>query len=109
MRSRSPWRSSCSTRLVLERVAITVSSEILADYVGTYGPYPDGDFVVTLEDNQLMLELIGFNKYPAVAESETDFLIKEVGARIAFVRGDDGFVEHLVLRQGPFEATVPRK
>ena len=92
-----------------ERIAITVSSEILADYVGTYGPGSDGDFVVTLEDDQLMLELVGFNKYPAVAESETEFLIKEAGARIEFVRGDDGFVKHLIVRLGPSEATVPRK
>ncbi len=104
---------------VRERIAITVSSEILADYVGTYGPGPFGDFEVTLADNQLMLELRGADKVSAVAESETDFFIKrhsrpsrwrwEENLQIEFVRGDNGAVKHFVMRQGSAETTVPRK
>ncbi len=90
-----------------ERVAITVSNEILADYVGTYG-LPGVDNVVTLEDNQLMGEAPGFGKFQLFAESETHFF-NERGLQVEFVRDDDGIVTHLRGRDGSFDMTVPRK
>ncbi len=90
-----------------ERVAITVSSEILADYVGTYEFPPGVDNVVTLEDNRLMMEAPGFGKSQLFAESETEFFAEN--NRLEFVRGDDGIVTHLIFRGGGNEITVPRK
>ncbi len=90
-----------------ERVAITVSSEILADYVGTYEFPPGVDNVVTLEDNRLMMEAPGFGKSQLFAESETEFFAGN--NRLEFVRGDDGIVTHLIFRGGGNEITAPRK
>ena len=64
---------------------------------------------MTLEDNQLMVELIGWDTWPFFAESETDFFTKRANVLLEFVRGDDGIVTHLITRQGSFETTVPRK
>ena len=91
-----------------ERVAITVSSEILADYVGTYEVPGFGDNVVTLEDNQLMMEVPGFGKFQAFAESETHFF-NEADVEFEFVRGDDGIVTHMIVQLGTIEATAQRK
>ena len=88
--------------------ATTVSSEILADYVGTYG-LPGVDNVVTLEDNRLMMEAPGFGKFQLFAESETHFFSNE-GPQLEFVRGDDGIVTHLIARASAFGVlTLPRK
>ena len=94
---------------VRERVAITVSSEILADYVGTYEMGPGMDLIVTLEDNQLMVKLGGFDVRALFAESETDFFSNEINAQFGFVRGDDGIVTHVIVHMGSNEMTAPRK
>ncbi len=94
-----------------ERVAITVSSEILADYVGTYELLLPGfagfDLVLTLEDDQLMGEAPGFGKFQWFAESETNFWRDGVFAE--FVRGDDGIVTHLIVTMFGVTSTAPRK
>jgi len=87
--------------------AITVSSEILVDYVGTYEFPPSVDLVVTLEDNYLILQLTGFGKFQFFAESETNFF--SGNRQLEFVRGDDGIVTHLVLQDRGYEITAPRK
>ena len=98
-----------SSDTVREKVAITVSSEILADYVGLYEVVPGLDFAVTLEEGQLMVQATGWEKYSLVAESETDFFLKEENAVLEFVRGEDGIVTHLITHQGSFERTLTRK
>ncbi len=99
-----------SSETVPERVAITVSSEILADYVGTYELLLLGfDLVLTLEDDRLMGEAPGFGKFQLFAESETDFFSNEINTQWQFVRGDDGIVMHVMVRFGSNEVTAPRK
>ena len=92
-----------------ERVAITVSSEILADYVGTYEIGPGQGIVLTLEDNQLMGEAPGRGKFQWFAESETEFFNRVNLAQLEFVKGDDGTVTHAILHTGPRDMTAPRK
>ena len=92
-----------------ERVAITVSCEILADYVGTYEIGLGQDIVVTLEDNQLMGEAPGRGKFQWFAESETEFFNRVNLAQLEFVRGDDGTVTHAILHAGPRDMTASRK
>ena len=91
-----------------ERVAITVASEILADYVGIYELFGQ-DMVVTLEDNQLMREAPGFEKAPLFAMSETEFFTEAFDAQFEFVRGDDGIVTHVIAHMGEIDITAPRK
>ena len=99
-----------SSETVPERVAITVSSEVLADYVGTYELLLYGfDLVLTLEDDRLMGEAPGFGKFQLFAESETDFFSNELNIQWQFVRGDDGIVTHVMVRFDSNEVTAPRK
>ncbi len=92
-----------------ERVAITVSSEILADYVGTYELAPGLDLVVTLEDNQLMAQAPGQDKAQLFAMTETEFFAEASNVQFEFVRGDDGNVTDVIAHMGPNDITAPRK
>ena len=92
----------CDHAPVQERVAITVSREILADYVGTY-EFSFGqsiDLVLTLEDDQLMAEAQYESKAQLFAMSETEFFAKANSALFEFVRGDDGHVTHVIAHMG---------
>ncbi len=85
-----------------ERKAITISPEILSQYVGTYrmtdAPI---DYVIALEDGHLTGKL---GKQPALeifAESETKFFLKVVDAEIEFFRDPATHaINRLILYQG---------
>ena len=94
---------------LIERVAITVSSEILADYVGTYELTPRLALVVTLEDNQLMAQAPGQDKAQLFAMTETEFFTEANNIQFEFVRGDDGNVTDVIAHMGLNDITVPRK
>ncbi|QNI31042.1 serine hydrolase [Alloacidobacterium dinghuense] len=83
-----------------ERKEVTVPSAVLAKYVGTYELAPTFSMVITLEGNQLMEQATNQPKFPIFAESETEFFLKVVDARIEFFKNDKGEVTHLVLHQG---------
>ena len=94
---------------VVERKAVAVSPEILAQYAGVYEIQPGFDLAITLENGQLMSQATGQSKVPIYAESETSFFLKVVDAKIDFAKDDKGAVTHLILTQGPNNVKAPRK
>jgi hypothetical protein len=94
---------------VLERKEITLSPDILSQYVGTYELRPGFDLVITLEGDQLYSQATGQGKNPIFAETETIFFLKVVDAQIEFFKGDSEKVSHLVLHQGPAEIKAQKK
>ena len=56
-----------------------------------------------------MTQATGQNKIEIFPISETEFFPKVVEARITFVRGADGKVDRLVLKQAGREMTGARK
>jgi len=85
--------------LPAERKEITVSPEILKQYVGTYELAPTFSIAITLENGQLMTQATNQGKLPLFAESETVFFLKVVDAQVEFVKNEKGEVTHLVLHQ----------
>jgi len=85
--------------LPTERKEITVSPEILKQYVGTYELTPNFSLAITLEDGQLVSQGTNQEKVPMYAESETMFFLKLVDAQIEFVKNEKGEVTNLVLHQ----------
>lgn len=82
-----------------ERKEITVSPEILKQYVGTYELTPTFSIAMTLENGQLMTQATNQQKLPLFAESETTFFLKVVDAQVEFVKNEKGEVTHMVLHQ----------
>ena len=85
--------------LPTERKEITVSPEILKQYVGTYELTPTFSIAMTLENGQLMTQATNQQKLPLFAESETMFFLKVVDAQVEFVKNEKGEVTHMVLHQ----------
>src|SRR6476660_248668 len=95
--------------LPTERKEITVSPEILKQYVGTYELTPKFSLAITLEDGQLVSQGTNQGKVPMYAESETMFFVKLVDAEIEFVKNDKGEVTNLVLHQNGRDVKGVRK
>jgi CubicO group peptidase (beta-lactamase class C family) len=92
-----------------ERKEITVSPEILKQYVGTYELAPTFSIAITLENGQLMTQATNQQKLPLFAESETMFFLKVVDAQVEFVKNEKGEVTHMVLHQNGRDAKGVKK
>jgi CubicO group peptidase (beta-lactamase class C family) len=86
-----------------------VDENVLEKYVGEYQLAPTFSIVVTREAGQLFLQATGQSKLPIYAESETEFFLKAVDARITFVRGSNDRAVRLVLHQGGRDLPGERK
>jgi CubicO group peptidase (beta-lactamase class C family) len=94
---------------ISERKEITVSAEILANYVGIYSMAPGVNMTITLADKQLVSQLSRQGKVPLFAESETMFFPKLVDAEIEFPRDDmKGPASRLILHQNGRDMTAKR-
>jgi hypothetical protein len=92
-----------------ERTEISVPSEVLAKYMGTYKMGPDGNVAITLVESRLFVQVTGEVKVPLYAESETKYFLKAMaGAENEFITDDNGIVTHMIVRRGKVETTVPR-
>jgi len=86
-----------------------VNPAVYDAYVGQYELAPGFILTVTREGDRLMTQATGQNKIEVFPISETEFFPKVVDARITFVRGADGKVDRLVLKQAGREMTGTRK
>jgi CubicO group peptidase (beta-lactamase class C family) len=92
-----------------ERKEITLETKILAQYAGTYEISPTFQIVMSVEDEQLMLQATGQAKAQMFAESDSKFFLKVVDAEVDFVKNEKGEVTHLVLHQGGQDVKAVRK
>jgi CubicO group peptidase (beta-lactamase class C family) len=96
-------------KLVAERKATSVTSEILQTYVGTYEFSPGFNYLVTLDGDQLMGQLGKQPSFPLYPETPTYFFLKVVDAQIEVVKDANGSVTSLILHQGGQDHTMTRK
>ncbi len=83
-----------------ERKTITVSPDILKQYVGKYELQPNFIISITLEENSLFAQATGQPKFEVFAETERLFFLKVVPAEITFNQNERGKVDSLTLNQG---------
>jgi len=83
----------------VERTAITVKPDVLAQYVGRYELSPTFILTVTLEDGRLMTQATNQPKFQVYPESETKFFLKVVDAQLTFGRDAAGTVTDVTLHQ----------
>ncbi len=91
------------------RQEVAINSEILKNYVGQYELAPGIIFDVSVENNQLQVQLTGQPRFPVFAESETKFFYKVVDAQLTFQKDNSGKFTSLVLHQGGREQMAKKK
>lgn len=90
-----------------ERTEITLEPEVLERYVGRYQLAPNFVLTITREEDRLFSQATGQGRAPIFPESETEFFLKVVEARLTFEVDAEHRVTRLVLHQGG--QTVPAK
>ncbi len=78
---------------------ISVSEEVLKQYVGVYEIQPGFALTITLENGHLMSQATGQQKFEIFPESPTKFFLKVVDAQLEFFPNAEGKVESLMLYQ----------
>jgi len=100
-----------------EEKKVTVSAEILAQYVGVYevgsanafdNRAPRNVFTITLVDGELLIDLQGKGKVPMIPLSETMFSPRLLGT-YQFVKNEQGVVTHMLVHSAEEVLTAVRK
>jgi CubicO group peptidase (beta-lactamase class C family) len=78
---------------------ISVSEEVLKQYVGVYEIQPGFALTITLENGHLMSQATGQQKFEIFPESQTKFFLKVVDAQLEFFTNTEGKVDSLMLYQ----------
>ena len=76
-----------------------IDPKVLAEYAGEYQVGTDFIVKITLEGDRLFGQAGNEEKLELFAASPTEFFFKGLDVQISFVRGADGKVSHLNLRQ----------
>jgi len=91
-----------------ERKEINVDPKVFGGYVGRYQLAPDFIISVTQEGDHLFVQATGQPKFEVFAESERDYFLKVVDARITFVTDSHGRATELILHQGGLDQHAKR-
>ncbi|WP_106792291.1 serine hydrolase [Aquimarina sp. Aq78] len=82
-----------------DKKAITVSENILSQYVGIYQIKEGFNLTISLENGQLISQATGQKSFKIYPESETVFFVKEFSASLEFIK-ENNKVVRAVLEQG---------
>ncbi|WP_035090628.1 serine hydrolase [Aquimarina macrocephali] len=82
-----------------DKKAITVSENILSQYVGVYQIKEGFNLAISLENGQLISQATGQKSFKIYPESETVFFVKEFSASLEFIK-ENNKVVRAVLEQG---------
>ncbi len=82
------------------RKTIKLSDHILQSYVGEYELQPGFVFNVSFRDSRLFCQPTGQPKLELAPISESEFVLKEVDAKISFLKTNNQEIEKLILHQG---------
>jgi CubicO group peptidase (beta-lactamase class C family) len=92
--------SGKDVRLPKAKVAVTLDTALLRQYVGQYQIGPNFIFTITLEDGHLYGRATGQGKMELFAEMKDLFFTKVPDGEIEFARDADGKIEKLILHTG---------
>jgi len=85
-----------------------VTSKDLSEYVGEYNLMNVITFMVTAQDDQLMIQLTGQGKNSVFPSEKDKFFYKVVDAQITFKRDEAGKVNALILHQNGMDQEAKR-
>jgi hypothetical protein len=87
---------------------LELAPEILEKYVGEYQVTPTLNLMITREGKKLFFQPTGQSRVQIFAESETDFVIRQVRAKVKFTKNEKGEVTGLTFSQAGRETSAPK-
>lgn len=81
-------------------VAVKVDPKLYDAYAGRYELAPNFILTISREGDRLLAQATGQPQLELFPESETKFFLKEIDAKVTFVKDAAGRVTHLILHQG---------
>jgi uncharacterized pyridoxamine 5'-phosphate oxidase family protein len=91
-----------------EEITIELKPEILDNYIGKYKLSENVTVAVTREGNRLFAEPTGQPKVEMMPVSEMDFVIKEINAKVSFVKDENGKVKKIKLNMNGMDSELPK-
>ena len=82
-----------------ERTAVEVDPAIFEDLAGEYQLQPGFVITVTSDEDKIYAQATGQPRFEIFAESETEYFLKVVDARVTFVKDENGSYSKLILHQ----------
>jgi hypothetical protein len=87
---------------------ITIDPGLLEPYTGKYKFSDNMVITITKEKDKLFAQATGQNKLEMFPVSNTEFVLKEVNARLTFIKDENGKVNKFKLRMNGSDREVPR-
>lgn len=78
---------------------LCIAEETLKSYVGVFQMLNEYRVFITLENNNIFMQVEGQNRFMMRAISTEEFIINEVGANIVFKKNNTGIVEKMIIKQ----------
>ncbi len=97
-----------NAKKIKEETVINIDPAKLDIDTGKYQFKPDIVLTVSKENNKLYAQPAGQSKLELEPVSETDFVIKELNAKLSFVKDDSGKVRKIKLNLNGVESELPR-
>ena len=97
-----------TVKLPVAKVAISIDTAVLRQYVGQYQLAPNFILTISLQDGSLYAQATGQGRTKLYAEKSDLFFPKEIDADIEFVRGPTGGIEKLILHQNGRDVPAKR-
>ncbi len=93
---------------IKEEIIVNIDPAKLDIYTGKYQYKPSIALVVSKEKNKLFAQPTGQSKLEMEPISETDFIIKEINAKLSFVKDENGKVNKIKFNLNGVESELPR-
>ena len=91
-----------------EEHIVEINPAILDNYTGKYKFKDNIVVTVSKENNKLFAQPTDQPKLEMLPVSETDFVIKEINAKISFVKEESGKVNKIKLNMNGMDSELPR-
>ncbi len=89
--------------------SVRIAPALLHDYVGRYALGAGAEFAITVQHDQLYVQLTGQAAFPVYAKAKDHFFYTVVDAQLDFERDAAGKVDALVLHQNGRDLRAPRQ
>ena len=97
-----------NAKKIKEETIVNIDPAKLDIYTGKYQYKPNIVLAVSKENNKLFAQPAGQSKLEMEPISETDFVIKEINAKLSFVKDESGKVSKIKLNLNGVESELPK-